>query len=105
MESTLSRWYELSRLTCNGFATRRSAAESRRPLLPKLREPSVAELEELGLGVIVRPFLDITNQEVRRVYCRTCGLEVDPSRRHVDDDWSLCPQGCNGPRPARAELR
>jgi hypothetical protein len=52
----------------------------------------------MGLGVTVRPFRDLSNREVRRVYCLTCGIEVDTSRRHDEGDWALCPQGCNAAR-------
>lgn len=59
------------------------------------REPSPAALARLGLGVVVRPFVDRSNEEVRRVYCLSCGLEIDASRMHEDLHWARCPQGCN----------
>ena len=67
---------------------------------PTGREPSVDELEALGLGVTIRPYLDRSNVKVLRVYCLACGIQIDASRNCAADDW-LCPQGCNDPKPGR----
>jgi hypothetical protein len=64
-------------------------------------EPSVDELEAMGLGVTIRPYLDRSNQKVLRVYCLSCGIQIDSSRCGVADDWRRCPQGCNDPTPGR----
>ena len=61
-------------------------------------EPSVDELEALGLGVTIRPYLDRTSVKVLRVYCLSCGIQIDASR---SGDWTRCPQGCNEPNPER----
>lgn len=68
---------------------------------PAGREPSVDELEALGLGVTIRPYLDRSNVKVLRVYCLSCGIQIDASRSGADDDWTRCPQGCNDPKPGR----
>jgi hypothetical protein len=67
---------------------------------PVGREPSVDELEALGLGVTIRPYLDRSNVKVLRVYCLACGIQIDASQNGAADDW-LCPQGCNDPKPGR----
>lgn len=64
-------------------------------------EPSVDELEALGLGVTIRPYFDRTHVKVLRVYCLSCGIQLDASRSGTDDDWTRCPQGCNEPNPGR----
>ena len=67
---------------------------------PAGREPSVDELEAMGLGVTIRPYLDRSNVKVLRVYCLDCGIQIDASRKGAADDW-LCPQGCNDPNLGR----
>ena len=64
-------------------------------------EPSVDELEAMGLGVTIRPYLDRTNEKVLRVYCLSCGIQIDASPSRADDDWTHCPQGCNDSNPGR----
>lgn len=66
------------------------------------RELSVGDLEALGLGVTVRPYTDRSNEPVRRVYCLSCGVQIDDASRGQGDGWAHCPQGCSDPLP---ELR
>jgi hypothetical protein len=64
------------------------AAQERRALGPD-------ELERLGLGIAVRPYVDRSNEAVRRLYCLSCGVQIDSERKHEDPSWARCPQGCN----------
>jgi hypothetical protein len=67
---------------------------------PAGREPSVGELEAMGLGVTIRPYFDRSNVKVLRVYCLDCGIQIDALPGGAADDW-LCPQGCNARNPER----
>jgi hypothetical protein len=99
----LSMELSLRRRRWNGFPSSRlaPAAPGSSDLAARgaRAEPSPAALAKLGLGVVVRPFVDCSNEEVRRVYCLSCGIEIDASRRHADLQWARCPQGCNAANP------
>jgi hypothetical protein len=74
------------------------------PLAPKTRDIpgarglSVDVLERLGLGLAVRPFAAMPDGsgQVRRVYCLSCGMQIDASGRDQNrPEWWRCARGCN----------
>jgi hypothetical protein len=80
-----------------GHVRRVRNAPPPRPEPMHKRKLSVGDLEALGLGVTIRPFIDRSNAPVTRVYCLSCGVQVDDALREQGDDWARCPQGCNDP--------
>jgi hypothetical protein len=55
---------------------------------PRLRESRRKDFERLGL--------QSTEHEPLHVYCKNCGIEIDPLRRTGEPGvWWRCPRGCN----------
>jgi hypothetical protein len=108
MELSL-RWRWWTRFSGNVFSSP-SPARRTSPAIPALapqqrdipgpRGLSVDELERLGLRVAVRPFPGLANGDgtVRRVYCLSCGMQIDASGQDQErPEWWRCGRGCNEP--------
>jgi hypothetical protein len=105
MELSL-RWRRWTRFPGNGLARpgRRPSREIPPPLAPEIRDIpgarglSAGDLGRLGLGVAVRPFAALANGggQVRRVYCLSCGMQIDARGQDQDrPEWWRCNRGCN----------
>lgn len=99
------RWTRLSGNSIPSLARRESKAVSS-PIAPEMRDVpgarglSVDELERLGLGVAVRPYAGLAygDGQVRRLYCLSCGMQIDARGQDQDcPDWWRCGRGCNAP--------